>query len=57
MVEVFKFNHTDEVAFDRVIISSKEGSKSVFLSKGNNFVVTSDKSGKQIKKIIVQNLI
>lgn len=55
MVDVFKFNHTDEVPFDRVIISSKEESKSVFLSKGNNIVVTSDRNGKQIKKIIVQN--
>jgi hypothetical protein len=55
MVDVFKFNHTDEVPFDRVIISSKEELKSVFLSKGNNIVVTSDRNGKQIKKIIVKN--
>ena len=55
MVDVFKFNHTDEVPFDRVIISSKEELKSVFLSKGNNIVVTSDRNGKQIKKITIQN--
>jgi hypothetical protein len=55
MVDVFKFNHTDEVPFDRVIISSKDEPKSVFLSKGNNIVVTSDSNGKQINKITVQN--
>ncbi|GAA0811008.1 hypothetical protein GCM10009111_02850 [Colwellia asteriadis] len=55
MVDVFKFNHRDEVPFDRVIISSKDEPKSVFLSKGNNIVVTSDSNGKQIKKITVQN--
>ena len=55
MVDVFKFNHTDEVPLDRIIISSKEELKTVFLSPGNNTIVTSDSNGNQIKKITVQN--
>ncbi|GIU49810.1 hypothetical protein TUM4438_34240 [Shewanella sairae] len=55
MVEVFKFNYTDEVPLDRIIISSKEELKTVFLSQGNNIIVTSDSNGNQIEKITVQN--
>ena len=55
IVEVFKFNLKDEVPLDRVIISSKEEHKSVFLSQGNNTVITSDSNGNQIAKIIVNN--
>ncbi|KGJ87994.1 hypothetical protein [Thalassotalea sp. ND16A] len=55
MVEVFKFNRTDEVPLDRVIISSKEEPKTVFLSQGNNIIVMSDSNGNLIRKITVQN--
>jgi len=55
MVEVFKFNHTDEVPLDRIIISSKEEPKTVFLSQGSNTIVMSNSNGKQIKKITVHN--
>jgi hypothetical protein len=55
MVEVFKFNHTNEVPLDRIIISSKEEPKTVFLSQGENIIITSDSNGNQNKKITVQN--
>lgn len=55
MVEVFKFNHTDEVPSDRIIIAANEEPKAVFLSKGDNIIITSNSKGKQINKIMVQN--
>lgn len=55
MVEVFKFNHKDEVPLDRVLISSKNDHKSVFLSQGDNIIVTTDSSGNQINKVKIQN--
>ena len=55
MVDVFKFNHKDEVPLDRVLISSKNDHKSVFLSRGNNIIVTTDSNGNQINKITIQN--
>ncbi|MBB1271168.1 hypothetical protein [Shewanella sp. SR44-3] len=55
MVDVFKFNHKDEVPLDRVLISSKNDHKSVFLSQGDNIIVTTDSSGNRINKIKIQN--
>jgi len=55
MVEVFKFNHKDEVPLDRVIISSKEELKSVFLSRGSNTVVTTDSNGNEVIIFTVNN--
>lgn len=54
MVEVFKFNRADEVPLDRILISSKEEPKIVFLSEGSNIIVTSDSNGEQIQKITAQ---
>ena len=55
MVEVFKFNHKNEVPLDRIIISYQEEHKSVFLSQGSNTVVITDINGNQITKTIVNN--
>lgn len=55
MVEVFKFNRKDEVPLDRMLISSKNDHKSVFLSQGDNIILTTDSNGNQINKIKIQN--
>ncbi|WP_018981321.1 hypothetical protein [Salinimonas chungwhensis] len=55
MVDVFKFNNKNEVPLDRVLILSKSDHKSVFLSQGDNIIVTTDSNGNQISKIKVQN--
>ena len=52
MVEVFKFNHKNEVPLDRMIISYQEEHKSVFLSQGSNTVVITDINVNQITKTI-----
>lgn len=55
LVEAYRFNHDNEVPSDRIILSSKEDTKALFLSQGNNIIVTSDSNGKQISKVTVEN--
>ncbi|MCL1137061.1 hypothetical protein [Shewanella pneumatophori] len=55
MVDVFKFNHRDEIPLDRVLISSKNELKSVFLSQGDNIILTTDSNGNEINKIKIRN--